>query len=133
MISAPNINSLTVSMFPFLPFPFPLPSHCSCEYLASKFEKERLDNQTNDNKDGSCSSPSTNALDGAVCLCDDDNDLEMALACSHAYLPSIGSESMQRTVDANPDKITKAFDDDTKGTNATERALDLVFVRLERQ
>jgi hypothetical protein len=36
-----------------------------------------------------------------VCLCDDDNDLEMALACRRAYLPSVSSDSIARAnVDA---------------------------------
>ncbi|KAL3930840.1 MAG: hypothetical protein SGBAC_011588 [Bacillariaceae sp.] len=30
----------------------------------------------------------------SVCICDDDNDIEMALACSHSYIPSLTSERM---------------------------------------
>ena len=81
----------------------------------------------------------------AICLCDDDNDLEMALACGHAYLPSVSSESMQETVDWFPDHFTTTFfrgtvansDGDgpssesegtvVEGTDSSDRALSMIW------
>ena len=42
----------------------------------------------------------------ALCLCDDDNDVEMALACHHAYLPDIASQSMRETIRHYPRHFT---------------------------
>ena len=42
----------------------------------------------------------------ALCLCDDDNDVEMALACHHAYLPDIASHSMRETIRHYPRHFT---------------------------
>ena len=68
----------------------------------------------------------------ALCLCDDDNDLEMALACQHAYVPSIGSESMAQIIKNNPREftLTQGMDGVTNETLATERALELVLERV---
>jgi len=68
----------------------------------------------------------------AVCLCDDDNDLEMALACKHAFVPGISSESMRAVIQANPNKITATggVDNLEEGTGATERALDAIRTLL---
>jgi hypothetical protein len=45
----------------------------------------------------------------AICLCDDDNDLEMALACQHAYLPDISSQSMMDITQKYPKHFTIPF------------------------
>jgi len=68
----------------------------------------------------------------ALCLCDDDNDLEMALACKHAFVPSVSSESMALATESNPDKITitGGINGANEGTSATERALEFVLERL---
>ena len=68
----------------------------------------------------------------ALCLCDDDNDLEMALACQHAYVPSIGSESMAKAIKNYPRKfsLTQGMDGVRNETSATERALELVLERI---
>lgn len=58
----------------------------------------------------------------AVCMCDDDNDLEMALACQHAYLPDIASESMRETIEKFPDHFTITFSDTTMATTASEES-----------
>ena len=42
----------------------------------------------------------------AICFCDDDNDLEMALACHHAFVPGVSSDSMAAVIQANPTQIT---------------------------
>jgi len=65
----------------------------------------------------------------AICLCDDDNDSEMALACQHAYVPGITSQSMAEIVQKNPNQITVTGKPATsaEGTVATEAALELVL------
>ena len=45
----------------------------------------------------------------SICLCDDDNDLEMALACQHAYLPDISSQSMMDITQKYPKHFTIPF------------------------
>lgn len=72
-----------------------------------------------------------------MCLCDDDNDVEMALACAHAYIPSITSASMEETIRAHQDHFTPTFrrkDEDAgvavEGTSATEAALSLALERI---
>ena len=69
----------------------------------------------------------------AVCVCDDDNDLEMALACKHAFVPGISSESMAQVLMTNSDQITVTggIGDLDEGTGATERALDQVLKSLQ--
>lgn len=60
----------------------------------------------------------------SVCICDDDNDLEMALACAHAYIPALTSESMVRCIRANPRQFTQTVQEGVvEGTLATEAAL----------
>lgn len=73
------------------------------------------------------------AMKHSVCLCDDDNDLEMALACGHAFVPGISSDSMEQTVLENQSQITVTGGLDTglEGTSATERALDLIVAQIE--
>ena len=67
--------------------------------------------------------------ENAVCMCDDDNDLEMALACRYAFAPGISSESMAQVVKNNGNNIiaTGGVDGLEEGTSATERALDAVL------
>jgi len=64
-------------------------------------------------------------LESCICLCDDDNDLEMASACGKVFLPSVTSISMQHAVHNSPDKILvmENKDDGIIGTSATEKAL----------
>jgi len=86
----------------------------SCDYLARKF----------------CNSDSDDALSKhAICLCDDDNDLEMALACQHAFVPGISSDSMARVIEEHPNQITSTGGpgQDLHGTKATEKALELAL------
>jgi len=86
-----------------------------CEYLANKFLSK--------------SSTSNFLSEHCVCMCDDDNDLEMAMACGHAYIPGISSESMEKTIEANRDHFTVTYDSEEKreGVFATEYALDLIL------
>ena len=67
----------------------------------------------------------------SVCLCDDDNDVEMALACSHAYIPALSLDTMEETIQQNPKQFTKTFlQGVVEGTFATEAALRLVYERV---
>lgn len=67
----------------------------------------------------------------SVCLCDDDNDLEMALACQHAYIPDVSSTSMSEMISKHSDHFTKTCSDGQEGTVASsEMALSLVLDRL---
>lgn len=54
-----------------------------------------------------------------ICLCDDDNDIEMALACHHAFLPSVASDSMLQTISEHPNQCTVA--------NGADEALQLAL------
>jgi len=72
----------------------------------------------------------------AYCLCDDDNDIEMALACKAAYLPSITSESIRRLVNSPAQGGGKlmVMDDADKGiveSLATEAALEAIITELQ--
>lgn len=92
-------------------------SNVSCAYISKKW-----------------TTLADNALSSrCICLCDDDNDVEMALACLHAYIPLITSKSMADTIRSNPNHFTVAIDKENDGddhTKATERALSLVLTHL---
>jgi len=134
----------------------------SCLYLASKFfpedcqkdlaTSEEEGNDTNtidapeDYEKGSSSNNSTSPEEDflskkAVCLCDDDNDLEMALACHHAYLPSVASESMEETINEFPDHFSKTFRDNNdteealpiRGTDASDVALLKIYHKTAKE
>mmetsp|Transcript_32691 Transcript_32691/g.43451 ORF Transcript_32691/g.43451 Transcript_32691/m.43451 type:complete len:148 (+) Transcript_32691:816-1259(+) len=99
----------------------------SCSYLVKSMQSEPAD-QTD-----SCKS--LTLPENAVCMCDDDNDLEMALACSHAYLPSVTSSSMAHTVRENEGKLT-VTEDISKGlleTIATDEALRIILARVKEE
>jgi hypothetical protein len=53
---------------------------------------------------------------------DDDNDIEMALACRHAFIPTISSHSMAVTIANHPGQFTAISG--VSDTSATEKALD---------
>ncbi|KAL3915588.1 MAG: hypothetical protein SGARI_008152 [Bacillariaceae sp.] len=68
----------------------------------------------------------------AVCICDDDNDLEMAVACSQAFIPALTSTSVEEFVEDNPSKFTKTFEQGgVSSTKATDAALDLIAANLD--
>lgn len=89
-----------------------------CQYLAEKFcpdlNEETLLHQH------------------AVCLCDDDNDVEMASACGHAYIPDISSENMAALIEKYPDHFTLTWGHATahSGPAASEAALSLILERF---
>ena len=131
----------------------------SCLYLASKFFPEECKpnvEETNESDDETeevteeeeaepPSSPEEDFLSNhAVCMCDDDNDLEMALACQHAYLPDVASESMRETIAEFPDHFTTTFsritdveDDDSavsvEETDASDLALSMIWTRTTKE
>ena len=88
----------------------------SCDYLRKKFAT------INDRAIGQC-----------LCLCDDDNDIEMAMSCMHAYLPTITSATMRDYVESHPEKftVTSTSTDGGDGIEAAESALALVLKRLD--
>jgi hypothetical protein len=92
-----------------------LPKFGSCQYVMTQLCAEGSTLQKN-----------------AVCLCDDDNDLEMALACHHAFLPGISSQSMRRVIDQNPNHmtVTGGMDDLEGGTKASELALNAILTMV---
>lgn len=93
--------------------------HSSCDYLARKF----------------CSADDDALAKHAICLCDDDNDLEMALACHHAFAPGVSSDSMARVISDNPRQITATGGPGQalEGTRATEKALQLALDTVSTQ
>jgi hypothetical protein len=70
----------------------------------------------------SSSTSSTLLNDYCICLCDDDNDIEMAVACRHAFLPSVASDRMRRTVQTHASHCTVANGAD----EALRLALDFI-------
>ena len=87
----------------------------SCHYLAEKFCPD-LDDETL-------------LRAHAVCLCDDDNDIEMASACRHAYIPDITSPNMAATIAKLPEQftVTGGVDLGKEGPVASEAALMLIL------
>jgi hypothetical protein len=71
----------------------------------------------------------------AVCVCDDDNDLEMAMACSRAFIPTVTSTSMKEAIDRYPSHfvVTARGDEDEEdrpGIEAAELALSMILEGL---
>ena len=65
----------------------------------------------------------------SVCLCDDDNDVEMALACSHAYIPALSSDTMEETIQQNPKQFTKTFCKALWKEHLLQRLLCVLYTR----
>ena len=87
-----------------------LPIHKnSCKYIANEF--------------------GFNITTESVCICDDDNDIEMALACSHSYIPSLTSKTMIETLSKNQSNFTQTFGPNVSPTVATEVALNAIYER----
>lgn len=62
---------------------------------------------------------------------DDDNDIEMALACRHAFVPTVTSETMAATIRDFPDQITAIGN--AEDTRSTEMALDELIKMLKSE
>lgn len=101
-----------------------------CQYLVHKYLMNNHQEQ-NDKKhiDTVKLSPSNRW----VCLCDDDNDIEMALYCHHAYIPCVSSESMQKAISNNQNHFSVTCDMklNRNGVHATEHALLLILEEIK--
>ena len=66
------------------------------------------------------------------CMCDDDNDIELALACRSAYLPSLTSDSMKDLVGSGKWSLflTEDVENGIIETRATEVALARLISRI---
>ncbi|KAL7476775.1 hypothetical protein ACHAW6_002612 [Cyclotella cf. meneghiniana] len=105
-----------------------------CAYLAQRFLAK------NSSDDESVLSSSSLLKNRAFCLCDDDNDIEMALACRAAFLPSVTSESIRKRLEMQRDDdgvqqhgrlvVTEDVDEGVVETRATERALEMILKEL---
>jgi len=69
----------------------------------------------------------------AVLLCDDDNDLELAAACSRAYLPGAASPVIARFAETDPERFVPAFSRNCKDTDASDRALEWVLEAVTKE
>ncbi|KAL3770200.1 hypothetical protein ACHAWU_009140 [Discostella pseudostelligera] len=101
------------------------------EYLARKFL--RHDGKNNEDDGGGGGGGNSVLRSHAYCLCDDDNDIEMALACRAAYLPSLTSESM-RILASSDDNSLIVAEDEANGiveSVATEAALRALIKELQ--
>ena len=87
-------------------------STTSCDYLARKLTGTPL-------------------AEHAVCLGDDDNDIEMALACRHAFIPTVTSNTMADTLARHPGQFTAIRG--LQDTEATEAALRELLAMLQRE
>jgi len=104
----------------------------SCAYLAQQFcleERGIIANTT---------TPTTTdenlLFERAICLCDDDNDLEMAMACRKAYVPSVSSTSMADALIEYPQHIatTERPEQGVTGCVATEEALMKILAEFSQ-
>jgi hydroxymethylpyrimidine pyrophosphatase-like HAD family hydrolase len=95
-----------------------------CEYLVRRFLGQDAELRTR-----------------AFCMCDDDNDIEMAVACKTAFLPSVTSDSIRRMVELQKEDsglyhsgklvVTEDVEKGIVETAATERALELILKEVE--
>jgi hypothetical protein len=69
-------------------------------------------------------------MERCLCLCDDDNDLEMALSCFHTFVPIVTSVSMDNAIQSHPGKFTVTSLLGGDGMDATEKALTLVLEQI---
>lgn len=121
---------------------------CSCEYLAKKFLNNDDNQKSHSDDDATATSnriqhPTLSSLllsTQCLCICDDDNDIEMALACYHAYIPCITSNTMAQTIKEHsnhftvtiPSSQTNNDNDNVDYTISTEMALHLVLQRIKK-
>ena len=66
-----------------------------------------------------------------VCMGDDDNDIEMALACRHAFIPTVTSDTMADTIAQHRGQFTAIRG--VVDTLATEKALEELLKMLEKE
>ena len=109
------------------------------EYLVRKLLQQQSEiEDANVTKQQSQAPSSISLKTNAYCLCDDDNDIEMALASKRAYLPSITSDSIRKLVNQQHDEgrrssliVTEDKETGIVETLATEAALEAIIKELE--
>ena len=87
----------------------------SCSYLSEKY--------------------GANMRTESVCLVDDDNDMELAVACLHAFIPGMASISVAENMMKYPKQFTQTFvPGRIEMTKATDAALENILrnVRIKR-
>ncbi len=117
------------------------PNNCQPKVVSEDVTEDEIpEDESSSEESAKVSSPEEDFLSNhAVCMCDDDNDLEMALACQHAYLPDVSSESMSATITKFPDHFTTTFsesDDESmtiKETDASDLALSMIWTRTKTE
>uniref|UniRef100_A0A7S3KXL4 Sucrose phosphatase-like domain-containing protein n=1 Tax=Amphora coffeiformis TaxID=265554 RepID=A0A7S3KXL4_9STRA len=67
----------------------------------------------------------------AVCMGDDDNDIEMALASRHAFIPTVTSDTMDEAISQHPGHFTAIRG--VEDTMATEKALEALLKMLQEE
>eukprot|EP00956_Cyclotella_meneghiniana_P003495 scaffold4255_cov69-Cyclotella_meneghiniana.AAC.2 len=105
-------------------YPFMSGKKKCCEYLVKRFLGMDAELSTN-----------------AYCMCDDDNDIEMALSCKSAFLPSVTSESIRRILKLQGEEsetrhygklvVTEDVGKSIVKTKATERALEMILEEIQ--
>ena len=88
----------------------------SCSYLSEKY--------------------GVNMRTESVCLVDDDNDMELAVACLHAFIPGMASISVVENMMKYPKQFTQTFvPGRIEMTKATDAALENILrnVRIKRE
>jgi hypothetical protein len=106
------------------------PFYFSCEYIAKKFYDEKR--KKNHHKDPSLTGKEILAS-SSICICDDDNDIPLAMACRKAFLPTISSTSIKALVDSRGEDrmvVTEDIPTGIIGYLATEEALRRVLNEL---
>jgi hypothetical protein len=96
-------------------------------------ERRRRRSETTDSSGSQLPPVPLSLKTNAYFLCDDDNDIELAMACIAAYLPSVTSESI-RTLATTENSSLIIMEDTSKGivdSFATEAALEAIIEVVE--
>ena len=75
---------------------------------------------------------SSSKLANEIVMGDDDNDIEMALASRHAFIPTVTSSTMAQTIAQHGTQFT-AMRSDVEGPLATEMVLQKILEVLDRE
>jgi hypothetical protein len=80
-------------------------------------------------------SPQGLLASSSFCVCDDDNDIPLAMACKKAFLPTLSSKSMKDMVEVrgNEAVVTEDIKNGIIGFLATEEALRLLLKDLSNE
>jgi len=103
------------------------------DIVGGEEEHERIRSETTDSSGSQLPPVPVSLKTNAYFLCDDDNDIELAMACIAAYLPSVTSESI-RTLATTENSSLIIMEDTSKGivdSFATEAALEAIIEVVE--